>query len=111
LFTLHPGETGFAMADAPKARPFLDAKPRKHVNLRGNIYRGASGGRVVPRINCREGGDFPENALFLTRPQDVENPVPRDPGHYSGLLTATKTRPAARAMNDFACYRRERGAG
>lgn len=62
LFTLHPGETaridwngrfGFgsnhssyyeqhiywvAMADAVEPRLFLDAKPRKHVDLRGDIY-------------------------------------------------------------------------
>lgn len=34
-------------------------------------------GRVIRRLNCREGGDFRENPLFLTLPQDAENLVPR----------------------------------
>lgn len=34
------------------------------------------GGRVVRRMNCREGGDFTENPLFFTLPQDAENLVP-----------------------------------
>jgi len=27
-------------------------------------------------MNCREGGDFRENPLFFTLPQDAENLVP-----------------------------------
>lgn len=34
------------------------------------------GGRVIRRMNCREGGDFLENPLFFTLPQDAENRVP-----------------------------------
>ena len=34
------------------------------------------GGRVIRRMNCREGGDFLENPLFFTLPQDAENLVP-----------------------------------
>ena len=34
------------------------------------------GGRVVRRMNCREGGDFLEHPLFFTLPQDEENRVP-----------------------------------
>lgn len=33
-------------------------------------------GRVIRRLNCREGGDFLENHLFFTLPQDAENRVP-----------------------------------
>jgi hypothetical protein len=35
------------------------------------------GGRVMRRMNCRQGGDFTENPLFFTLPQDAENLVPR----------------------------------
>lgn len=34
------------------------------------------GDRVIRRMNCREGGDFPENPLFFTLPQDADNLVP-----------------------------------
>ena len=34
------------------------------------------GGRVIRRMNCREGGDFLENPLFFTLPQDEDNLVP-----------------------------------
>ncbi|HKR24219.1 MAG TPA: hypothetical protein VJS15_03090 [Allosphingosinicella sp.] len=34
------------------------------------------GGRVIRRLNCREGGDFLEHPLFFTLPQDEENRVP-----------------------------------
>lgn len=33
-------------------------------------------GRVIRRMNCREGGDFLENPLFFELPQDSENRVP-----------------------------------
>ncbi len=33
-------------------------------------------GRVIRRMNCREGGDFIENPFFFTLPQDAENLVP-----------------------------------
>lgn len=33
-------------------------------------------GRVIRRLNCREGGDFLENPLFFTLPPDAENLVP-----------------------------------
>lgn len=34
------------------------------------------GGRVIRRLTCREGGDFLENPLFFTLPQDADNLVP-----------------------------------
>lgn len=34
------------------------------------------GGRVIRRMNCREGGDFLENPLFFTLPRDADNLVP-----------------------------------
>jgi opacity protein-like surface antigen len=37
------------------------------------VLRGA---RVIRRMNCREGGDFLENPLFFTLPQDGDNLVP-----------------------------------
>lgn len=36
------------------------------------------GGRVIRRLNCREGGNFLENPLFFILPQDTENRVPGD---------------------------------
>lgn len=33
-------------------------------------------GRVIRRLNCREGGNFLEHPLFFTLPQDAENRVP-----------------------------------
>lgn len=33
-------------------------------------------GRVIRRLNCRADGNFLENPLFLTLPQDAENLVP-----------------------------------
>lgn len=33
-------------------------------------------GRVIRRMNCREGGNFLENPLFFTLPQDADNLVP-----------------------------------
>lgn len=33
-------------------------------------------GRAIRRMNCREGGDFLENPLFFTLPQDADNRVP-----------------------------------
>lgn len=38
------------------------------------------GGRVIARMDCREGGDFLENPFFFTLPQDPENLVPNEPG-------------------------------
>ncbi len=35
-------------------------------------------GRVIRRMNCREDGDFLENPLFFTLPQDAENLVPAE---------------------------------
>ena len=34
------------------------------------------GGRVIRRLDCREGGDFLEHPSFETLPQDPENRVP-----------------------------------
>lgn len=36
-------------------------------------------GRVVRRLDCREGGDFVEREIFTTLPQDTENRVPEQP--------------------------------
>lgn len=36
------------------------------------------GGRVIRRLRCREGGEFLENPLFETLPQDEENRVPEN---------------------------------
>lgn len=33
-------------------------------------------GRVIRRLRCREGGDFPERPIFRTLPRDAENRVP-----------------------------------
>ena len=35
-------------------------------------------GRVIRRMNCREGGDFIERPIFSTLPQDQENRVPSE---------------------------------
>lgn len=37
------------------------------------------GGRVIRRLNCREGGDFIEYPIFATLPRDTENRVPEEP--------------------------------
>ena len=34
------------------------------------------GGRLIRRMNCRDGGDFLENPLFFTLPRDADNLVP-----------------------------------
>lgn len=36
-------------------------------------------GRVIRRMDCREGGDFIERPIFSTLPQDEENRVPDAP--------------------------------
>jgi hypothetical protein len=36
-------------------------------------------GRVIRRMNCREGGDFIERPIFFTLPQDEMNRVPDAP--------------------------------
>lgn len=36
------------------------------------------GGRLIRRMNCRERGDFLENPLFFTLPQDAENRAPAE---------------------------------
>jgi hypothetical protein len=36
-------------------------------------------GRIIRRLNCREGGDFIEREIFTRLPQDLENRVPEEP--------------------------------